>query len=828
MRATSILLVLLTCCLAAPAAEVVWLEAERFEDLGGWVNDTQFIDQMGSAYVLAVGLGEPVRDATTTVTLPAPGKYRLWVRTKDWMPQHHPGQFQVLVDGKPADRVFGRSGRAGWRWEDGGAYELRGKVKLSLRDRTGYYGRCDAIVLSADLAWTPPQDAKALAALRRKYGGVSADVKDMPPHDVVVVGGGLAGCTAAVAAARSGASTVLIQNRPVLGGNASGEILVPPVGVWPWKKNHPLDPRETGIIEEYRTAGNQRVTEGKLYAKRLLRLVRLEPNLDLHLNTHGRGVDMKKGRIAAVLAVDVRTGQRMRFAGKFFIDCTGDAVIGAAAGAEYRRGKEPKAMHNEPWAPGKASPHTMGNGLKYYHRDVGKPRPFEAPPWVYKFPTCDGFHGGRHPAFITSERIQGQWKIELGGLRDTIADAEAIRDDLLRLIYGLWDHTKNHCTRDKKRAVNHQLVWVGHVTGKRESRRLIGDYVLTQNDIGKQTLFPDRVAYGGWSVDDHYSAGFFHKGPTGRHFDGPKYHYKGLPFSIPFRSLYSKNIANLLMAGRDVSASHLGMSNIRVMLTCAVMGHAAGTAAGMCAERDITPRGLYRTHLAELQQRLLKEGAHMIRLRGSDPRDLARRAKVSASSEGEPTPASNVVNGYARYEDGKTNAWSARADAGGPHWVQLAWDKPVDFNVVHVCFQTVARSPKRFAVEAHIAGAWKPIAEVRANRHRRHVLGLDRVGASKLRIVLGEPSGICEIRVYDEPQRIVDIARRAHRNMRLPDRGPWLPWARTCPPRTKRVRIDQRAKPPIDGILLSLGTFDLNADTDGYVVVDAVQLLPAK
>ena len=932
MRRVPVLLVMLAGCLPVRAAPVVWLEAERFETPGGWVSDAQFVDQMGSPYLLAIGRGEPVTDATTTFTAPGAGKYRLWARTKDWAPKHHPGRFRILIDGKAVDRVFGQSGKAPWRWEDGGVVELQGKTTVALVDLTGYYGRCDAIVLAADLNWTPPGEPKALSAARLKHGGVSAGVKDMPAHDVVVVGGGLAGCTAAAAAARNGASVALIQNRPVLGGNASPEILVPPVGVWPWMKRHPLAMGETGLIEEYRTAGRQRVVEGKLYSKRLERLVRLEPNLDLHLNTHATGVEMvpgSAGRIAAVLAMDVRTGQRMRFAGKLFIDCTGDAVIGAAAGATYRTGKEPKAMYNEPWAPEKPSKHTMGNGLKYTHGPTGKPQPFKAPPWIYTFATCKSFSPGRHPNFITSDEIQGQWKLELGGTRDTIADAEEIRDDLLRLIYGLWDHTKNRCTANSKRAADHTLLWVGHVTGKRENRRLMGDHVLTQNDIGKQTLFPDRVALGGWSVDDHYSAGFFHKGPTAMHFDQKAHHYKGVLFSIPFRCLYSKNVANLMMAGRDVSASHLGMSNIRVMLTCAVMGHAAGTGAGMCIGRSTTPRELYRRHIADLQQKLLKEGAHIVRLAGSDPRDLARRAKVSASSEGQPTPAANVIDGVARFEDGKTHAWAPKVGAPGPHWVQLAWEKPVEFNMVHVSFQTVALSPRRFAVEAHVGGAWKQIALVADNRHRRHVLGLDRVSASKVRIVLAEARGVCEIRVYDEPKRLVDIARRAHRNMRLGDQGPWLPWPkvqrgrRSTPapkrelklpgivldastaqkvgdwtastwgqpyvgdgylhdgnagkgdksirfalggakggrydvrlayvPHTnrasntpvtvhfaggvKRLRIDQRAKPPIDGVLISLGTFTLdgtsalvvgNTGTDGYVIVDAVQLVPVK
>ncbi|MFH1268422.1 MAG: FAD-dependent oxidoreductase [Planctomycetota bacterium] len=774
----------------------MWLETERFDERGGWTVDAQFIDQMGSPYLMAVGLGEPVEDAVTTVTLPRGGRYRLWARTNDWTPEHHPGRFGILLAGRPVDHAFGQNGKTGWQWEDGGVHELSGKVEVRLDDLTGYYGRCDVLVFSDDPRWTPPADLETLAAVRERHGGVSREVEAMGPYDVVVVGGGLAGSTAAVAAARNGARTALIQNRPLLGGNASTEILVPPVGVTPgvYRAHYPLDPRETGLVEEYRTAGDQRVREGKLYSERLLRFVRLEPNLDLYLNTHATGVEMEPGsvqrtqgiqRIAAVLAMDVHSGRRMRFPGKIIIDSTGDAVIGVAAGAQYRHGKESRSEHNEPWAPEVASRHTMGNGLKYFPERTDSPQPFEAPPWIYKFPACDDFTPGRHPPLPTSTAIGYQWKFELGGLRDTYADGEEIRDDLLRLIHGLWDHTKNHCPQYREKAAAYKLAWVGHVMGKRENRRLIGDYVLTQNDIGEQTLFADRVAFGAWIVDDHHPAGFFHQGSFGTHYDDPEHAYQGVPYSIPFRCLYSRNVENLMMAGRNISVSHLALANTRVMLTCAVIGHAAGTGAAACIQKNTTPRGIMENHISELQQQLSKEGAHLIELRADDPRDLARRAKPTASSHrtgpgGDVMGAANVTNGYARAVGegiaATTNAWAADPRAPAPHWIELAWDGPVSWNVVHVTFQTAELAPEQFALEAWVEGAWQPLAGVSDNRHRRHVLGLERTTASKLRLVLDEPAAVCEVRVYDEPQRLVEIARRAHENMRLADVGPWLPF----------------------------------------------------
>lgn len=762
----------------AVAEQVVWVETERFADLGGWAADSQFIDQMGSPYLLAAGLGTPVADATTKVDLPSPGKYRLWARTRDWIPDHHPGRFQILLDGRAVAPTFGQSGAAGWQWEDGGVHDLGEAVELRLHDLTGYYGRCDAVVLSDELNWTPPADTSAIGSLRERHGGTSPNVHNMGDSEVVVIGGGLAGCVAAVAAARLGAETVLIHNRPVLGGNASIEVLVPPVGVWPYGKQDPLDPRESGIVEEFQGKGVQTLEEAKLYSGRLMRMVAAEPKLRLQLNAHATGVEMKSpGEIASVLAVDTSSGRRMRFGGKVFIDCTGDGVVGVAAGAEYRHGREPRSMYGESMAPEAGDKQTMGNSLKYATVPEQSPQPFAPPAWAMSFPTCDSFPPGRHP--MLSANIEWQWKIELGGTQDTYRDAEEIRDDLLRLIYGLWDHVKNHCDSLGEKAAHHRLAWVEYIAGKRESMRLIGDYVLTQNDIAEQTVFPDRVAYGGWGVDDHWPGGFFHEGEPAQH------DYKGLLHSIPLRSLYSKNVENLLMAGRNISASHVAMSATRVMLTCAVMGQAAGAAAAMCVEHGVWPRSVCYQHIFELQQQLLKDGAHLIALPNEDRRDLARSASATASSEktlpdGSAMPAANVINGYARAADGKSNAWLPAAAEPLPQWVQLAWPKPRQFNVVHVTFQTNDRSPRRFAVEVRQDGQWRRLAEVSENRHRRHVLGLEPALASELRVVLleagREEAGVCEIRVYDEPQAIVEAARRRADTMNQPDGDAGLPW----------------------------------------------------
>ena len=909
---------------AAAPADVVWLEAERFETYGGWVNDSQFIDQMGSPYLLANGLGTPVADAVTTFELPAAGRWRLWVRARDWSPGHGPGRFQVLLAGRAVAAEFGASGRAGWGWEDGGVHDLGARVEVRLHDLTGYYGRCDALAL-APPEWQPPADGPALAAARLAHGGVSRAVRAAGEFDVVVVGGGLAGCVAAMSAARLGLRVALLQNRPVLGGNASTEILVPPVGVWPHSGLDARDPRETGLVEEVRTAGGQNTLDTRYYSGRLLRWVRAEPTLTLHLETHVTSVEMASGqRLGAVVAQHTRTGERSRFAGRVFIDCTGDGSVGVAAGARYMQGREARAQYGEPLAPEQANATTMGNSLKYHSVATDTPQPFVTPAWATAFPTCDSFPARRHPPRVSGD-MGWQWQLELGGTRDTYRDKEEIRDELLRLIYGLWGHLKNACPQHQAAAANHRLDWVGYVAGMRESRRLLGDYVFTELDLTRQTLHPDRIAYGSWGLDDHYSEGFF--APV-----SANHPYKGTLHSIPYRSLYSVNVDNLLMAGRNISASHIGMGTTRVMLTCAVMGQAAGTAAALCVRHATTPRGVHERHLDELQQQLLKDGAYLIDLPNRDPRDLARQATLTASSDA--ASVAGVTDGVARFAAGRLHAWTPAADAAAPHWVELGWSAAQAFNCAHVTFLTKALAPAGFRVEVERDGAWTPLAVVQ-QRLRRHVVALPPTSASRLRVVLDQPASIAEVRVYQEPPEVLAAAARAAKTAAQPDVGARMPWETTdAPPpeepratrglslaaaakrfggllldadqaeivgdwtrsthstpyvgadylndgnasrgskevrfrprlaqpgryeirlaytalanrasntpvtvrsggREQTVRVDQRRPPPIEGLFVALGTFDLaagdetviivgNKDADGYVIVDAVQLV---
>jgi hypothetical protein len=772
----------------ARAQDIIWLETENFETHGGWVKDWQFIDQMGSPYLMAIGYGVPVSDAITTIDILEPGLYKLWVRTKDWIPEFNPGRFEIFLNGQRSGKIFGASGQKGWIWEEGGIHNLSDKVTLSLHDITGYYGRCDAIVLSRNMNWKPPVENEKISLLREKYSSVSGDINNMGTYDVVVIGGGIAGTLAAISAARQGAKTVLIQNRGELGGNASTEHLIPPVGTVQGKippRERKYDPRETGIIEEINPYGTQDYfIYGKKWPGRLKKLVESEPDLDLFLNTHAIDVDMKnKNNISGIICFDILSSQKISFNGKIFIDATGNGTIGLLAGADYMIGRESKRRYNEVKAPDIPNNNTLPGSLKYWYLPSDEPQPFDAPPWIYNFSSCSDFEPFmlRHPQI---DKIDRQWVYELGGTNNIYENAEEVRDDLLRLIYGLWDHMKNHCTDPaNKDALNMKLVWVGHVLGMRESYRLKGDYVMTENDITEQRIMEDRVAYGGWGMDDHPSLGFFDKTMYNDHT------HRGIWFSIPYRSLYSKNIDNLMMAGRDISVTHAALTATRVMLTTGVIGHAVGTAAGMCINNQTYPRGIYQNYLTELQQKLIKEGAYLIELPNTDNSDLALKANIAASSE--LYPAGDAINGFSRarlpvtysYSNLDLNAWIPDTTVQGPHWLQLTWNELQDFNVVHIVFQNRGKlAYKNFSLEINKNGSWKKILNVDNDRaQRRLILPVGELNTNALRIVLKDEEcngGICEVRVYDESLSTIEVIKRANTIVDELEEEVLLPWER--------------------------------------------------
>lgn len=921
MRTTSFFLFVFAAVANANALDspVVWIEAEQFSDTGKWSNDSQYVDLMGSPYLLATGIGKPVEDAVTVAKIAETGRYRLWVRCKDWFPSHSPGRFQVLIAGKPSPVTFGKATDDVWQWVDGGTFDLQsGDVEVRIHDLTGWWGRCDAVILAGG-DFQPANDAKKLAAQRLKYLGVSATAKQMGPYDVVVVGGGPAGCGAAVAAARHGIKVALLQDRPVLGGNASNEIQVPPMG---YIGNPPDRVNVTGLCEEFFP---EQGWHNFAKSETIESVVRAEKNLSLFLNTRAYDVEMKGAEIRSVQALDVRTGQRMTFVAPLFVDCTGHGWIGYYAGAYYRMGQEAREEFNESLAPIKAGKRTMGNSLYYavikthpgndgpivaanggvikygdkrnvtvtgdwvhstfrggdylhddnadkgkksvgfsvnvgkpgryrlflgyiafenraknvpvtvahsegveritidqtvnqggwkelgtYRFDPGKParvtisnagttgivvadcvrlledgQPetpsteelerreealrFDCPEWAYQWRSPEDFEpqgshrrrsdivrpenfdrpstgNGRSPGNDPSGGILYSWWVEYGGVLDTIQDAEKIRDELFRINIGLWDYAKNHNPSTIEKNRNRELVWLNYVPGVRESRRLVGDYIMSQEDYDHRIVHSDTIAFTDWGPDVHHPEGFWVRGNDCIHV------YKGRRTSIPYRSLYSQNIENLFMAGRCHSATHIALGGTRVMRPMCATGQAAGTASAIATKHKCSPRGIYEEHIAELQQTLLRDGCYLMGVKNADPSDLARSARLTASSSAEGLEPENTVNGWNRIVNGERNAWTPDANASGPHWIQFELDDMAQLGTIHVTFEE-QNSATDFAAEAWVDGTWKTVAEVDGNNARRRVLNVNGVKTDKIRIVV--PSflrnkGICEVRIYAE------------------------------------------------------------------------------
>ena len=600
----------------------LWVETEDFTAYGAWKLDTQFIHKMGSAYLIACGVGAPIGEASTEVRLPQAGTYRVWARTKNWLPQYSPGTFTVAVNGRRAAQTLGASQKPGWIWERADDFELAaGRTRLALVDLSGAFARCDALLLTRDLAYEPPAEAEACRRERARLTGLPPEVRDEGDFDVIVVGAGTAGCGAAVAAARNGARTALVHDRPVLGGNASDELGVPTCGA---SVSHP-NARESGLNEEV-NLWRGKLNSGR-YSAAFAKQMEGEKNLTLFNNRRVLGVEMRDPRtIDAVLATDTLTHRDSRFRARLFIDCTGDGWVGYYAGAQYRFGRESRDEFGESAAPEKADRITMsgcimGNyALGYRAVDTGQPQAYTPPPWATRLPPPEAFH--RFPKGFTG----GQWWLEHPGDIDDLEDPEHARDELIRISFAYWGWIKNHWEH-KARARTYALSYVPYMDARRETRRLVGDYILKQQDAEQGVMFPDRISYGGWSLDVHNPRGI-HSGKEGPYdFDGR------VPiYSIPYRTLYSTNIVNLLFAGRCMSVTHIALGTVRVEATLSTAGQAAGTAAALAIRHRATPREVGQRYIGELQQQLLKDDQYIPELKNEDPADLARRAAVTASS----------------------------------------------------------------------------------------------------------------------------------------------------------------------------------------------------
>ena len=521
-------------------------------------------------------------------------------------------------------------------------------------------------------------------------------------YDVVIAGGGLAGLCCGIAAAREGASVALVHDRPMLGGNASSEIRMHICGA----DHHGSRPnaRETGILEEILLEHKHRnpQTSWMIFDSILWEKAAFQEGLDLYLNTHVAKVAAQKleqdadgydRQIQSITALQLTTEKEFEFHADLFVDATGDAFVGAEAGADVVIGRESRDQLGEADALDEADEFTMGSSLMFKARDTGEEVPFIKPFWADSYTEEDMRH---RPI---TEISSGYWWIELGGgVQRVIEDGEAIRDDLLKAVWGVWNYIKNSRTADGQlrfpEAATYELEWVGLLPGKRESRRILGDYILREEDcldlhpdpetgemIG--TRFADTVAYGGWPVDVHTIEGFRKLGK-----EPNRTKLMEDVYAIPFRCYYSRNVKNLMMAGRDISASHLAFASSRVMATCAIGGQAVGTAAAMAVQHQISPRALGQTMIHELQQKLILRDCYLPSI-PFEADEAKRPAKITASSYVPGHEPENVIDPWSRTIGSRHHDWQpATPVAEETPWLELEWDKPQLLTKIQILFNS--------------------------------------------------------------------------------------------------------------------------------------------
>jgi hypothetical protein len=609
----------------------------------------------------------------------------------------------------------------------------------------------------------PPEDRFASIAPPGRSSAAEVHEPNMAlvdlETDLLVAGGGLAGVCAAIAAARHGLRVILLQDRSRLGGNSSSEVKMHVVGA----NCHKGRPgwREGGLIEELRLEDAVRNPQRswEMWDLLLYDKVVSEPNITLLLETVLYRAAVEDGRIRHVLARCDKSEHIYRIRAPLYVDATGDSRLAVEAGAEFRTGREARAEFGESLAPEKADGETLGSSILFTARDYGRPMPFTPPAWARKVTR-------EHLRFrqITSWEY-GYWWIEWGGHLDTIRDNERIRHELLAIALGVWDYIKN--SGDHPSSATWALDWIGMMTGKRGSRRVLGDHILTQHDLMRGT-FDDAVAIGGWPMDDHPPGGFDRPDlPPNTVLRPPEV------YGIPLRSLYSRNIANLMMAGRNISATHVAFTSARVMATCACIGQAVGTAASVCVKEKLAPRELARdaARVKRLQQLLLRDDQTLRGVRNEDELDLARQARAAASSEEPHAPASNVLDGRVRDIPGKEiHQWQGRLKDGSA-WIELRWPKPVRISEVRITFDTgfqreltltssesvhkgIIRGAQPETVRDYVLEAQgKHLARVTGNYQRLRRHRFEPVETDRLRLTVTATNGselarVFEIRCY--------------------------------------------------------------------------------
>lgn len=582
----------------------ILIEAEQFKDYGGWVLDAQFIEEMGSAYLLAHGLGVPVADAVTTFESEA-GLYDLYVRTKDWVPSHHPGSFLVMIDGTASEEIFGTKGE-GWTWQSGGSVELSaGTHTIALHDLTGFEGRCDAIYLTKD-GDMPPKEPDM--AWRREKLGLSEMPEEMKDVDTVVIGGGFAGIAAAYAAAAQGNKTVLVHPYPHVGGNSDPEIGIGARG------------RRTKLVELLDARDDKKqMAANKILAE--------HENIDLCLDHILTAANMNSDgdRIESVIIRDVISGAETKISAPMFIDCSGWGALARLAGAKVRMGREGQSDFGESLAPETADAMHHGNTITFKLKQSDAPVDFPEVPWAQAvagdFASLQGqlLDVGRDnnpgpvagpkkiiyenakakkPGFRCSiiYKFPGTHFWEYGQWIDGIKNGEHIRDHLLCALYGTLANIRALEPENYSGLTFEKLAYRA---AQGEFLNIVGDYLLTENDITEHRTYPDTVALNSEAFCLHY---------PGDEYDFYAGSWKWVniqgTYNIPFRCLYSANINNMMMAGKHISATHVAGASVKFLGNCMQQGFAVGTAAVICKKYGEDPRVIGQKHIEELKEKI--------------------------------------------------------------------------------------------------------------------------------------------------------------------------------------------------------------------------------
>ena len=580
--------ILLATLSACDKRDEIFIEAESFPNKGGWSVDQQFTFEMGSPYLIAHGMGHTVENASTEVRFAHKGEYHIYARTYNWTSPWAEGRgagaFRIGIGEELLPNELGSTGTE-WEWQYAGSVIISqaGTKTLCLHDITGFEGRCDAIFITPNKGSTPPADIASLAEFRSQHNPQKAKVAE---YDFVVVGGGISGMCAAVAASRLGCKVALINDRPLWGGSNSSETRVHLGGHIEMKPYTNLG----NMIKEFGPlrGGNAQPTEYYEDDKKRA-FLEAEENLTLYPSYRVYAVESHNGHIDAVRAQHIETGEEVIFRAPIFSDCTGDGTVGYLADADYAMGRESRDEYNEPSAPEVADKMTMGSSVQWYSVEDDKESEFP----IFEY----GLDFNEH----SCQRVtMGEWTWETGMNYDQCEEFERIRDYGLMVVYSNWSFLKNRM-QDNEAYRNRSLGWVAYIAGKRESRRLLGDHVLTENDLVQEIAYPDASFTTSWSIDLHYP-----DPQNTEHFPGEEFksicvHGATNPYAVPYRCLYSRNIDNLFMAGRDISVTHIGLGTVRVMRTCGMMGEVVGMAASLCRENKALPRDIYTTHLDALK-----------------------------------------------------------------------------------------------------------------------------------------------------------------------------------------------------------------------------------